>query len=92
VPKDLVTGAKHVIVATEHCSKDGKSKILKECTFPLTGLKCVTMIVTELAVLRVTPEGLVLQETAPGVSVEDVVKNTEAELIIPDVVPTMPIL
>ncbi len=92
MPKDLVTGAKHVIVATEHCSKDGKSKILKECTFPLTGLKCVTMIVTELAVLRVTPEGLVLQETAPGVSVEDVVKNTEAELIIPDVVPTMPIL
>ncbi|MFA6739264.1 MAG: 3-oxoacid CoA-transferase subunit B [Bacilli bacterium] len=89
---DLVSGAKHVIVATEHCSKDGKSKILKECTFPLTGLECVSMIVTELAVLRVTPEGLVLQETAPGVSVEDVVKNTEAELIIPDVVPTMPIL
>ena len=89
---DLVTGAKHVIVATEHCSRDGKSKILKECTFPLTGLKCVDLIVTELAVMKVTPAGLVLLETAPGITVAEVVKNTEAELIIGDHVPEMAIV
>ena len=88
---DLVTGAKKVIIATEHCSKDGKSKILKKCTFPLTGLKVVDYIVTELAFMEVTPEGLVLRETAPGVTVEEVVSKTEADLIIPANVPEMPI-
>lgn len=87
---DLVTGAKKVIVATEHCSKDGKSKILKKCVFPLTGMKCVDLIVTELSVIVVTSKGLVLKEVAPGVSIEEVVKKTEANLIIPTKVAVMP--
>lgn len=79
---DLVAGAKRVIVATEHCSKDGKSKIMKKCTFPLTGYKVVSTIVTELAYIDVTDEGLVLKEVAPGVTVEEVIEKTEADLII----------
>lgn len=83
---DLVAGAKRVIVATEHCSKDGKPKILKKCTFPLTGYKVVSTIVTELAYIEVTDEGLVLKEVGPGVTIEEVVAKTEAPLIIsPDV-------
>ncbi len=88
---DLVAGAKKVIIATEHCSKDGSSKVLKKCTFPLTGLKVVDYIVTDLAFIEVTPEGLVLKEVAPGVTVEEVVSKTEAKLIIPANVPEMPI-
>lgn len=88
---DLVAGARRVIIATEHTAKDGASKILKKCTFPLTGAHVVDMIVTELAVMRVRPEGLVLQEVAPGVSVETVIRNTDAELIVPASVPEMPI-
>lgn len=88
---DLVTGAKKVIVATEHCSKDGKPKVLKKCTFPLTGRKCVNLIVTDMAVIEVAPEGLVLKEVAPGVTVEEVVSKTEAKLIIPEYVPIMPL-
>ncbi|OPY85117.1 MAG: Acetate CoA-transferase subunit beta [Smithella sp. PtaU1.Bin162] len=86
---DLVTGAKKVIIATEHCSKDGKSKILKKCTFPLTGIKVVDIIVTDMAYIEVTDKGLVLKEVAPGVSVQDVVAKTEASLIIPPNVPEM---
>lgn len=83
---DLVAGETRVIVATEHCSKDGSSKILKQCTFPLTGYKVVDTIVTNLAYIEVIPEGLLLKEVAPGISVEEVIANTEADLIIsPDV-------
>jgi 3-oxoacid CoA-transferase subunit B len=79
---DLVAGAKRVIIAMEHTSKDGKPKIRKTCTLPLTGLEVVNMIVTELAVIDVTPEGLVLREVAPGVTAEAVQKVTEAKLRI----------
>lgn len=88
---DLVVGAKKVIVATQHCSKDGKSKILPKCTFPLTGYKLVSMIVTEIAVIDVTPEGLVLREVAPGITPEEVQAKTEARLIIPENVKVMDI-
>ncbi|MGE5560430.1 MAG: 3-oxoacid CoA-transferase subunit B [Chloroflexota bacterium] len=79
---DLVAGARRVIVATEHVTKDGKPKILKRCSLPLTAAGKVDLIVTDMAVIRVTPEGLVLQEVAPGVTVEQVIAATEAELIV----------
>lgn len=88
---DLVTGAKKVVVATEHCSKDGSSKILKQCTFPLTGEKVVDIIITELAYIEVTPQGLVLKELAPGVTVEEVINQTDAHLIISNDLTSMPI-
>ncbi|MBN1827830.1 MAG: 3-oxoacid CoA-transferase subunit B [Deltaproteobacteria bacterium] len=86
---DLVTGAKKVVVATTHSSKDGSSKIMKRCTFPLTGVKVVDYIVTELALVEITPEGAVLRETGPGVSAEEVVRLTDAPLIVPKSVPQM---
>jgi 3-oxoacid CoA-transferase subunit B len=79
---DLAVGAKRVFVAMEHANKEGKSKLLRECTLPLTGLKCVNHIVTEYAFLDVTTEGLVLREVAPGVSVDRVRSLTEATLLI----------
>jgi len=88
---DLVTGAKKVVVATEHCAKDGASKIMKKCTFPLTGARVVDVIVTDLAFIEVTDDGLVLKEVAPGVTVEEVIEKTEAKLIIPASVPVMPV-
>jgi len=85
---DLVTGARRVIVAMVHTAK-GKTKILRKCTLPLTSTRPVGLIVTELAVLEPTSDGLLLKEVAPGVSVQDVVAATDATLLIPTDVPTM---
>jgi len=83
---DLAVGAKRVFVTMEHVNKEGKSKILKKCSLPITGLKCVNHIVTEYALLDVTPKGLVLRELAPGVTVEQVQAITEPKLTVaPDV-------
>src|SRR5580765_6568589 len=79
---DLVAGAKRVIIAMEHTTRDGGHKIVKRCTLPLTGLKVVNLIVTELAVIEVTPRGLVLQEIASDTTVEKVRAATGAELIV----------
>lgn len=89
---DLVASAKNIIVAMQHVSKDGKSKLLKSCTLPITGLACVKKIVTELAVLEVLPEGgFKLLEIAPGISIEDVQKATEGKLIVEGEIPTISI-
>lgn len=79
---DLVAGARRVIVAMEHQTKDGASRILKECTLPLTGTRVVHDIVTELGWIRVTPEGLVLTEVAEGIDAAEVQARTEAKLIV----------
>lgn len=75
---------KKILVATDHCEKNGDSKILKKCTLPLTRSKCVTDIVTERCYFEVTPKGLVLRELAPGYTVEDILACTEADVIVPD--------
>jgi 3-oxoacid CoA-transferase subunit B len=79
---DLVASAKNIIVAMQHVNKAGESKLLKQCSLPLTGVRCVKKIVTELAVLDVTPEGFKLLERAPGISVEQIKNATEGRLII----------
>ena len=88
---DLVASAENIIVAMMHVNKAGESKILKKCTLPLTGVGCVKKVVTELAVLEVTPKGFKLLERAPGVSVEDIIKATEADLIVEGDIPEMSI-
>lgn len=89
---DLVASAKNIIVAMQHVSKDGKSKLLKQCSLPITGLNCVKKIVTELAVLEVLPEGgFKLLERAPGISVEEIKTATEGKLIIDGEIPEMKI-
>lgn len=88
---DLVASAENIIVAMMHVNKAGESKILKKCSLPLTGVNCVKKVVTELAVLEVTDKGFKLLERAPGVSVEDIIKATEADLIIEGEIPEMKI-
>jgi 3-oxoacid CoA-transferase subunit B len=85
----LVAGAENIIVAMSHASKDGASKILNKCSLPLTGVDCVKMVVTDLAVLRLEGGKFHLLERAPGVSVEEIKRLTEAELVIPANVPEM---
>jgi 3-oxoacid CoA-transferase subunit B len=79
---DLVAGAKRVIIAMEHTNKHGEPKILKKCSLPLTGVKVVDTIVTEMAYMRVTPQGIVLEEIAPGLTPEDVQQATQPKLIM----------
>ena len=88
---DLVASARNIIVAMQHTNPKGESKLLPECTLPLTGLACVRKIVTDLAVIDVTPDGFLLKETAPGVSVEEVKAKTLGRLIVPAEVPEMKI-
>ena len=86
---DLVASAKNIIVAMQHVNKAGESKLLPKCTLPLTGVKCIKRIVTELAVLDVTPLGFKLLERAPGVTVEHIKKSTLGKLIVEGSIPEM---
>lgn len=86
---DLVASAKNIIVAMMHTNPKGESKLLSHCSLPLTGVGCVKKVVTELAVLDITPEGFLLLERAPGVSVEEIRAKTAGKLIVPDFVPEM---
>ncbi|TAE46720.1 MAG: CoA transferase subunit B [Cytophagales bacterium] len=87
---DLVASAKHIIVAMQQVDKNGNSKLLKKCTLPLTGVKCVKKIVTELGVYDVLPEGgFKLLERAPNISVEEIIKSTEGKLVVEGEIPEM---
>lgn len=86
---DLVASAENIIVAMMHTNKKGESKLLKQCSLPLTGVGCVTKVVTNLAVLEIKDQAFHLIERAPGVSVEEIKAATEGDLVIPDVVPEM---
>lgn len=88
---DLVASAENIIVAMMHVNRKGESKLLSQCSLPLTGLKCVKKIVTELAVIDVVKEGFLLRENAPGVTVNEIQKATEGKLIVPDDVKEMTI-
>lgn len=87
---DLVASADNIIVAMQHCSKEGQSKLLPECTLPITGIRCVKKIVSDLAVLEIAPGGgFILKERAPGVSVEEIKSKTSGKLIIEGEIPEM---
>jgi len=86
---DLVAAAKNIIVAMQHTDKEGNSKLLKACTLPLTGVNCVKRIITDLAVVDVTPQGFKLIERAPGVTVEEIKKATAGTLIVEGDIPEM---
>jgi 3-oxoacid CoA-transferase subunit B len=88
---DLVASAKHIIVAMQHVNKAGESKLLPKCALPLTGVKCVKRIVTELAVIDVTPIGFKLIERAPGVTVEHIIASTKGKLLVEGDIPEMKI-
>ena len=86
---DLVASAKNIIVAMTHTDRKGNPKLLNECDLPLTGVNCVKRIVTDLAVVDVTPQGFKLMERAPGVSVEEIIEKTEAPLLVESEIPEM---
>ena len=86
---DLVASADHIIVAMMHCNKRGESKLLKKCSLPLTGVRCVTKVVTNMAVLEIRNNQFYLLERAPGVSIEEIKNATEGTLIIEGDVPVM---
>jgi len=86
---DLVAGADNIIVLMTHASKDGESKLLPSCTLPLTGSRCIKRLVTDLAYLEIADGKFWLRERAPGVSVEEIVRLTAGELVVPDEVPEM---
>ena len=86
---DLVAGADNIIVTMTHASKHGESKLLRECTLPLTGKGCIKRVLTDLALLDIEDGSFVLRERAPGVSVEEIAQLTAGELVIPDAVPEM---
>ncbi len=86
---DLVASAKNIIVAMQHTNPKGESKLLSKCTLPLTGVKCVKMIVTDLAVMEITPDGFLLKERAPGISAEEIKSKTSGRLIVHEEVPEM---
>jgi 3-oxoacid CoA-transferase subunit B len=88
---DLVASAENIIVAMMHTNRSGGSKLLKKCTLPLTGVGCVTKIVTNLAVLEVNDQGFLLKERAPGVTVEEIKKATEGRLVVEGDIPEMAI-
>jgi 3-oxoacid CoA-transferase len=79
---DLIAGGKSLIAMTEHTTRDGQPKVLNECSYPLTGSRCVTTIMTDLALIDVTPDGLILRETAPGASIDEIQRLTEPRLIV----------
>jgi 3-oxoacid CoA-transferase subunit B len=86
---DLVASSENIIVAMTHTNRKGESKLLKKCTLPITGVSCIKKIVTDLAVIEVVQKGFKLVERAPGVSVEEIIKATEANLIITEEIPEM---
>jgi len=88
---DLVASARNIIVAMQHTNPKGESKLLPQCTLPLTGVGCVKKVVTDLAVIDITADGFVLRERAPGVSIDEIKAKTAGKLLVPDDVPEMEI-
>ena len=88
---DLVAGVQKVVVTMEHCNKKGEPKVVKACTLPLTGVECIDMVITDLCVLKLNPDRRLFEliELAPGVTADEVVEKTGAELVVPSSVPTL---
>lgn len=88
---DLVASSENIIVAMTHTNRKGQSKLIRHCSLPITGVACVKKIVTDLAVIKITDQGFELTERAPGVSTEEIISKTEANIIVPNEVPEMDI-
>ena len=88
---DLVASSENIIVAMTHTNRKGQSKLLRNCSLPITGVECVKKVVTDLAVIQITKKGFRLLERAPGVSVEEIISKTEANLIVSNEIPEMKI-